>query len=161
MPPSRTVKYIVSGALTEVKMQTSYLSASPSDFDKAFNGYIDMLAEFENDGIITGIAYPDQINANIGYEVPHNDLIMMLAERISNQFSYTLTTRQGSLAQEGYSRLIARQPRKKMACNPVPNGYRFYNYPTDCCCGIHDDCTCSSCSIDSLQTETGINILTG
>lgn len=165
-PPSRSVEYIVGRALNEVKMQTSYLSANNTDFDKAYNSYIDMLIEFDSSGIVTGLSIPNSINDFIGYEVPHSDLVMMLSERIADAFSYALTFRQGTLASEAYNRLLANQTIPSIACNPVPSGYvNFRNYLTDggCWCDdIHCNGGCSSrCTEGGITTEVGTPILTG
>jgi hypothetical protein len=127
--PARQVKYVLDKALGEVGRKNRARDANAADYDDAFNAYIDMLVEFDNRGITTGLNIPENQNSPLGYAMPHNDLVSLLTVRISNMFYWSLTPQQVARADSAESDLYARTPVPKMASNRLPDAYRStYGY---------------------------------
>lgn len=146
--PQRRVKYVVDKVLRQMKIVTDFVTSAPDGaIDKVFNDYIDMLIDWDSQGIVSGLTIPDNVNNPLGNSVPANNLIAMLTARSAGEFNYALTAVQMGAQSRAFGDLMAGQCKPSIASNPVPNGYLRYNrWPINCCGQtneelFHDDCT--------------------
>lgn len=158
--PVRTVKYVVRGALQEMAEETPQSQAPDRAYDDVFNAYIDMLISWQNQGILSGLAFPENINAPLANTVPAQDLIYMLTKYAAGKYQYALTALQMGGYSKAYNDLMVGQPKISIASNPIPHGYSRYNrWPTNCCDDLsqefHDDCEQPLISNDNTVLVSG------
>jgi len=144
MLPTRNVKYILESTLRRIQEQTGFAPAPDNAIQDLFNIYIDMLLEFQYDGYLgTSYVIPETINDNISYEIPHSDLIAILVRKAADYWAFQLPFSLASLASKSSERIATRLCVPKIASNPIPANYRYFDYPSgyysDCCTNQDDE----------------------
>ena len=137
----RSVKSILRIALREAKQETAFSEADSHAYEDAFNYYIDMLEEFEAQGIVTGYEIPASMNDDIGAgNITNIEMASLLVMRIAPFFSYQTTMAQNGKASRSNSNLLARQEIPEMKKNFVPSTYPYYDRNPISCCDDDDCC---------------------
>jgi len=160
--PVRKVKYIVTGALREMALITAFDPNAPDNaHDEVFNAYIDMLISWQSQGIVSGMDFPENINAPLSNAMPAQDLIYLLTKYAAGKYQYALTALQMGGYSTAQENLMIGQCKISIAANPIPHGYVYYNrWPTNCCGTdsqeFHNDCAQPLISNDNTVLVGGV-----
>jgi hypothetical protein len=146
----RTVRDLLKIALREVKIYSPQLSTDDEAFGDAFNFYVDMINEFESQGIESGFYTPSDPSDSVGNAlISVTEMAYLLMTRIASYFDHELTRNQMGNADRAESHLMSMQKVKMMKKNYVPTGFGWYNrYAVSCCdneCSKDDPC-CEGCT---------------
>ena len=141
----KTVKDLLKIALREVKIYSPQLSTDDDAWGDSYNFYVDMLKEYELQGVYTGFPIPSGMSDPVGTGlITGTELAYLLMSRIASFFDHSLDRNQSGKADRANSNLLAQQTLGQMKKNYVPSGYWYYNrYPVSCCdceCGGDDPC---------------------
>ena len=128
MKPTRNVKYIIDGALRQLKESTPMSEASDDSYSDMFDVYMDMLTQFISDGYISeDYTYPDSINSDVDYTIPHADLITLLTKAAADYYAEALSINMMNRYTTAYNRLAESLAVPLMASNRIPSNYKYYN----------------------------------